>query len=245
MKRLTIILSLAGAITLAGCKDKQAGKDAQAEKPGAAFKLDSDKRRLSYAIGYSLGRRMVADGVPMDPDALALAIRHAATKQKPIMSPKEMMGAIRKFQKQRIERMRKAMLERNRNAIARKKLGEDFLAANSKKKGVVTLKSGLQYRVIKAGTGKSPKPTDTVVVHYTGRLVDGKVFDSSIKRQTPAVFRVNGVIKGWQEILPLMKEGARWEVFIPYQLAYGARGAGSAIGPYEALVFEINLIKVK
>ena len=126
-----------------------------------------------------------------------------------------------------------------------KKAGEDYLAANRKREGVVSLPSGLQYEVVTAGSGKSPAATDTVVVHYKGTLIDGKEFDSSYKRGQPATFPVNGVIKGWTEALQLMKEGAKWKLFIPADLAYGSRGAGADIGPNSALVFEVELIEVK
>ncbi len=130
-------------------------------------------------------------------------------------------------------------------AEANKKKGEDFLAANAKKKGVKTLPSGLQYLVIKEGTGKKPGPTDEVEVHYHGTLIDGTVFDSSVDRGEPASFPVNRVIPGWTEVLQLMKEGAKWRVFIPSKLAYRQRGAPPKIGPNETLIFEIELLHVK
>jgi FKBP-type peptidyl-prolyl cis-trans isomerase FklB len=238
MKQLLILLSLAAVLALAGCKGADDKKDAK-------LKLDTDIKKLSYAIGYSIGKRLASDKLRLDIDVFSRAVKDARDNQKPAMPVRSMMAEIQKYRQTRMNRVRARLMQRRKGVLARKKLGEDFLTANSKKKGVVTRKSGLQYRVLKAGTGKSPKPTDTVIVHYTGKLVDGRVFDSSIKRNAPAEFRVNGVIRGWQEVLPLMKEGARWEVFIPYQLAYGRRGAGRAIGPYEMLVFEINLIKVK
>jgi len=123
--------------------------------------------------------------------------------------------------------------------------GEAFLAENAKKEGVKTLPSGLQYKVVKEGTGKQPSKSDTVSVHYKGTLIDGREFDSSYKRGEPAGFPVSGVIKGWTEILQLMKEGAKYQVFIPWQLAYGERGAGDLIGPHETLVFDVELLKVK
>ena len=123
--------------------------------------------------------------------------------------------------------------------------GEAFLAENAKKEGVKTLPSGLQYKVITEGKGKQPTKNDTVVVHYKGTLIDGREFDSSHKRGEPAEFGVTQVIKGWTEALQLMKEGAKWEVYLPWQLAYGANGAGGLIGPHETLVFEVELLKVK
>ena len=123
--------------------------------------------------------------------------------------------------------------------------GQAYLEANKKKEGVVTLPSGLQYKIITEGKGKQPKSTDTVVAHYRGTLINGTEFDSSYKRNEPATFPVAGVIKGWQEALPLMKEGAKWQVYIPAELAYGPRGAGDVIGPNEVLVFDIELLSVK
>lgn len=123
--------------------------------------------------------------------------------------------------------------------------GEQFLKENAAKEGVKTLPSGLQYKVIKEGEGKSPKATDTVSVHYKGTLIDGKEFDSSYKRGEPAEFPVNRVIKGWTEALQLMKEGSKWMLYIPSNLAYGERGAGADIGPNETLIFEVELLKVK
>ena len=136
--------------------------------------------------------------------------------------------------------------ERNKQLAEKNKTeGEAFLAQNSKKEGVKTLPSGLQYKVIKEGTGKTPKADDTVVTNYRGTSIDGTEFDSSYKRGQPATFPVKGVIAGWTEALQLMKEGSKWELFIPSNLAYGERGAGNFIGPNAALVFEIELITVK
>ena len=129
---------------------------------------------------------------------------------------------------------------------ANKKQGEAFLAENKKKEGVVTLPDGLEYRVIKAGSGKTPQVADTVTVHYRGTLIDGTEFDSSYSRGGPATFQVNRVIPGWREVLPLMQEGAEWQVFIPPELAYGERGMrGSKIGPHATLIFDIQLISVQ
>ena len=130
-------------------------------------------------------------------------------------------------------------------AQAGREKGEVFLAENAKKEGVKVLPSGLQYRVLKEGAGKQPTKTDTVVVHYRGTLIDGQEFDSSYKRNEPAEFGVTQVIKGWTEALQLMKEGSKWIVYIPWELAYGAEGRGGLIGPHETLVFEVELIRIK
>jgi FKBP-type peptidyl-prolyl cis-trans isomerase FklB len=134
---------------------------------------------------------------------------------------------------------------RGSKAVDNKKKGEEFLAANAKKEGVKTLPSGLQYLVLKEGTGKKPGPTDEVEIHYHGTLVDGTVFDSSVERGEPMVHPVNGFIDGWKEALPMMKEGAKWRIFVPSDLAYGPRSAGPKIGPNSTLIFEIELLHVK
>lgn len=238
-------LSLAAIVSLsvAACgKKEDTGKT-----PGPAGKgaLTTHEQKLSYAIGYSIGTRLGGDRIKIDLDAFMQAIRDTQAGKQPALSKQDMIATIKRFRDERRQAALKIRETMNKMAQARKKAGEDFLAANGKKKGIVTTKSGLQYQVIKAGTGKKPKATDRVVVHYRGTLHDGKEFDSSYKRNQPASFQVNGVIKGWQEVLPLMKEGAKWKVFIPQDLAYGARGAGRVIGPYEMLVFEIELVKVK
>jgi FKBP-type peptidyl-prolyl cis-trans isomerase FklB len=141
--------------------------------------------------------------------------------------------------------MAKEEAKRKTEGDANQAAGDAFLAANKAKEGVITLPSGLQYRVITMGTGKKPAAAQTVSVHYTGKTLDGKVFDSSVERGTPAEFAVNQVIPGWTEALQLMPQGSRWELFIPSNLAYGAAGAGGRIGPNQALIFEVELLEVK
>ena len=154
------------------------------------------------------------------------------------LSMQEMQAAVETFQKQQ-------MAERAAKGEKAKKAGEKFLAENKKKKGVVTTASGLQYQIIKEGTGAKPTTSDTVVANYSGSLIDGTVFDSSYKRGQPATFSLGKVIPGWQEVLPLMSVGSKYKVFIPSELGYGARGAGGTIGPNETLVFEIELLDIK
>jgi FKBP-type peptidyl-prolyl cis-trans isomerase FklB len=158
------------------------------------------------------------------------------------MSDQEMQETMMSFQKE----MRAKQEEANRQLGAKNKAaGEAFLAQNKSKEGVTTLPSGLQYRVLKAGSGKKPKATDTVVTHYKGTFLNGTEFDSSFKRNQPATFKVNGVIRGWTEALQLMEEGAKWIVYVPPALAYGERGAGQQIGPNATLIFEIELISIQ
>jgi FKBP-type peptidyl-prolyl cis-trans isomerase FklB len=197
-----------------------------------------DRARASYAFGHQMGSNMKAHGQDVDAAAFARGVQDGMTGAKPALSNEEMSAAVGAYQQQQAQKREAAAAEG-------RKRGEAYLADNRKKPGVKVLESGVQYKVVKEGAGKSPQPTDTVSVHYRGTLVNGTEFDSSYKRGTPATFPVNGVIPGWQQVLPLMKEGAKWEVAIPAAQAYGERGAGGAIGPNETLLFEIELLAVK
>ncbi len=198
----------------------------------------TDKQKFSYALGHQVGQSFKRDKLEVDAKALTQAIEDVLADTSPRMSPEDMQAAIVAFRKKTIE-------ERQATAAKTKKAGEEFLVANKAKEGVIVLPSGLQYKVIKKGSGKKPKASDTVVANYRGTLINGTEFDSSYSRGKPETFPVNGVIKGWQEVLPLMREGAKWQIFVPTKLAYGSRGAGGAIGPNETLVFDIELVKVK
>lgn len=204
----------------------------------AGSDLKTDKQRFSYTVGVQMAMGMKSQGIEVDIEALKQAIDDVFSGHEPQLSSDEMRQVLMSFQ-QKAEAARNAMAEENR------KRGEAYLARNRNKPGVKVLPSGLQYRIIKQGSGPKPAPTDTVVVNYRGTLVDGQEFDSSYKRGEPATFPVNGVIKGWQEILPLMPAGSKWEVVVPSGLAYGAAGAGGHIGPNETLVFDIDLLEVK
>jgi FKBP-type peptidyl-prolyl cis-trans isomerase FklB len=201
-------------------------------------KLSDDKSKASYTFGYRMGTNLKEQAQGVDPATFARGIQDGMSGAKPALNEQEMGAAMNKFQEAAGKKQQAA-------SEAAGKRGEAYLAANRGKPGVKVLDSGLQYKVAKSGEGKSPKPTDTVSVHYRGTLVSGTEFDSSYKRGQPATFPVNGVIRGWQEVLPLMKEGDKWEIAIPAALAYGDRGAGSAIGPNETLLFEIELLSVK
>jgi len=198
----------------------------------------SDKQKFGYAVGFQIGQDLRQGGLDVDPDAFSQAVRDVLTNSPPKMSREDMQAAIEKFQQQQAAQQA---------AKAEKSLkeGQAFLAANKTKQGVVTRPSGLQYLVVKEGSGKSPAATDTVEVNYRGTLIDGTEFDSSYSRGQTVSFPVNQVIQGWQEVLPLMKTGAQWKVYIPSNLAYGERGAGANIGPNETLVFDIELISIK
>ncbi len=206
--------------------------------PALAAELKTTEQRISYLVGMNYGQQMKADNLPLDEAAFMQAIRDAFSGTPSRLTQEEAQATIAAFQEQRQAAAQQAAAEN-------KKAGEAFLTANRNKPGVKETDSGLQYKVIKAGTGKQPTSTDTVSVHYRGTLIDGTEFDSSYRRGQPASFPVNGVIPGWQEALPMMKEGAKWELYIPSDIAYGERGAGGTIGPNSTLVFEVELLEVK
>ena len=205
--------------------------------------LKDQKDKLSYSIGMNIGSSLKRQTVEVNLEALTQGIKDSLSGGKALMTEEEVQNTMMELQKQMMAKME---AQNKMEGEDNKKKGEVFLAANKKKEGVKTLPSGLQYKVIKDGTGKIPKATDMVTTHYRGTLIDGTEFDSSYKRNEPASFPVNGVIKGWTEALQLMKEGAKWQLFIPAELAYGERGApGSPIGPNSTLVFDIELISVQ
>ena len=198
---------------------------------------------VSYLIGVDIGNNLKKQEIEVDPDILARGIRDIQTGGKRLLSEQESAETMSAFQKEMMakqEKRAKVLGEKN------KKEGEAFLAENKKKEGVKTLPSGLQYKVIKAGTGKKPKADDAVTVNYRGTLINGTEFDSSYKRGQPATFPVSGgIIRGWTEALQLMGEGEKWELFIPSNLAYAERGTSGIIGPNATLIFEIELVSIK
>jgi FKBP-type peptidyl-prolyl cis-trans isomerase FklB len=200
--------------------------------------LKNQKEKTSYIIGMDIGNNLKKQSIDVDPNILAKGVKDALAGGKPLLTEQEIRETMTAFQK---EMMAKQEVVAKKN----KEQGDAFLAENKKKEGVKTLPSGLQYKVIKAGTGKKPKLSETVIAHYRGTLIDGTEFDSSYKRGQPATFQVSGVIPGWTEALQLMEEGAKWQLFIPSNLAYGERGAGGVIGPNATLVFEIELISIQ
>ncbi|MBI3610708.1 MAG: FKBP-type peptidyl-prolyl cis-trans isomerase [Nitrospirae bacterium] len=204
--------------------------------------LKSEKDKISYSIGMDIGTNMKRQGIEIEPELLARGLKDAVSGGKALLTEDEVRDVLMAFQK---EMRTKAEARANQQGEKNKTEGEAFLAQNKKKEGVVTLPSGLQYKVIKEGAGKMPKATDTVTTHYRGTLIDGTEFDSSYKRGQPASFPVNGVIAGWTEALQLMKVGSKWQLFIPSNLAYGARGGGPTIGPNAALIFEVELLSIQ
>ncbi|MCF0193423.1 MAG: FKBP-type peptidyl-prolyl cis-trans isomerase [Prevotella sp.] len=198
--------------------------------------------KLSYSLGLGIGDQLLHMGAHQIVAAdFAAAIEDVVKGNELKISHKEAQAIVNDFfQKMEAENQR---LAEEKGKVA-KEDGEKYLAVNAKKEGVVVTKSGLQYKVLKEGTGKQPKATDTVQCHYEGMLTDGTIFDSSLQRGEPAAFGLQQVIAGWTEGLQLMKEGAKYRFFIPYMLGYGARGAGASIPPYAALIFDVELIKV-
>ncbi len=215
--------------------------------------IKTEKQKLSYSIGVNAGHSMKeslkTQSIDIDPVILLKGLNDGIMDAKQQMSEDEMKKILENLQKTLMAKQQEQAAKQQEQAKAvaekNKKDGEAFLAANKKKEGVITMPSGLQYKVLTPGKGKSPKATDTVTVHYKGTTIDGTEFDSSYKRGKPASFPLNQVIAGWTEAVQLMKEGAKWELYIPSNLAYGERGAGASIGGNATLIFEVELLSIK
>ncbi len=205
------------------------------------LELKDQKDKESYSLGYQFGQSLKTQGVDVNLDAYVSGVKDFLGGKEPKMTQEEMRTTVTELQK-RLVVARQAELKKmaNQNLVQSK----SFLEENKKKEGVKTLASGLQYKILSEGSGKTPKATDTVTVHYKGTLINGTEFDSSYKRGQAASFQVNSVIPGWNEALQLMKEGAKWQLFIPPELAYGERGGGAIIPPNSVLIFEVELISV-
>lgn len=203
--------------------------------------LKTPKEKLSYVIGAQIGKDLKTQSIDVDPALVNRGLQDSILGKSLLIGDQEAKDIIAAYQKERAAKMAE---ERKKLGEKNKQEGAAFLAENKKKEGIKTLPSGLQYKVIKEGTGKTPKATDTVVTQYKGSLINGTEFDSSYKRGEPAMFPVNGVIRGWTEALQLMKEGSKWQIVVPPELAYGEQGAGP-IGPNATLIFEVELVSVK
>ncbi|MFZ4076901.1 MAG: FKBP-type peptidyl-prolyl cis-trans isomerase [Legionellaceae bacterium] len=207
-----------------------------------ASSLKTPEDKISYIIGTDVGKNFTRQNIKVNPAIFEKGLEDGLSGAKLLLSDQEMKDELAKFQKTMME---KRAAEMNQKSSENKTKGEAFLAANKAKAGVVALPSGLQYKVVTMGTGVKPGKEDMVTVEYTGRLINGEVFDSTEKAGKPATFKLSQVIPGWTEALQLMPAGSTWEVYIPSNLAYGERSAGAAIGPNETLVFNVHLIDVK
>ncbi len=221
MKRL--VLAAAGLLTLGTATAQEA-------------LLATDAQKSSYAIGLTTAQSIARQGVKLEYDSYILGVRDALDGSKPRLTPEQFQASLENASKSVNENYKE-------QAQSSLKAGRDFLARNKAQDGVTELSSGLQYKELRKGPGKHPRTGDDVVVHYTGTLIDGTEFDSSKRRGEPATLSLSSVIPGWQEAIPLMTVGSRWQLFIPPTLAYGAKGAGP-IGPNETLIFEIELLDI-
>lgn len=202
-----------------------------------AASLDTDKQKLSYIFGIQAGQNIQQEGVELDLDAFKAGVADMLAGNQPQLDQATAEKVIQEYQAKKAQELARLMNEKQAEAKA-------YMEENAKKEGVVTTDSGLQYEILEEGDGATPTENDKVIAHYKGTLLDGTVFDSSYERGEPATFPVNGVIQGWQEALKMMKEGSKWRIVVPANLAYGPRGAGPLIGPNETLIFDIELIAI-
>lgn len=207
----------------------------------AQAELKTLEQKASYAVGINFANSVKMQGIELDSNSVIQGIKDGLDGNKTALTVPQMQEALSAYKSQLIAKQQKIQ---GAQSADNKKAGHTFLTANKNKPGVVTLKSGLQYKVLKSGNGPSPKLTDKVTTHYRGTLIDGTEFDSSFSRNQPATFPVNGVIAGWTEALQLMKKGDKWQLFIPSDLAYGDRAVGNVIKPGSTLVFEIELLDI-
>ncbi|WP_324170956.1 FKBP-type peptidyl-prolyl cis-trans isomerase [Sulfurimonas sp.] len=237
MNTKILILTISSALLLTACFDTKK----EVKKPDVTS-LKTQKEKAAYVIGTQLGKQLMISKDDINLDAMKLGMKDVFSGTKSRLSDDEIRKTMETFTKAKQKR-EVAMVDKFSNLNIKE--GKAYLQANKKKDGVITLESGLQYSVIKKGTGKSPKLTDTVVTHYHGTLIDGTVFDSSYDRGETVSFPVNAVIKGWTEALQKMKVGSKWHLVIPAELAYGKRGAPPSIGPDATLVFDVELLEIK
>jgi FKBP-type peptidyl-prolyl cis-trans isomerase FklB len=245
-KSFTTLVIAAVTLLLGNVLAQQTPAATTKQPPAAGSQTDSvlktQKDKVSYAIGMNIGTTLHRQSVDIDPKVLQQGLEDAMAGGKTLLSEDEARATLTEFQAD----MRKKMQEKMQAAgEANKKEGAEFLAANKAKEGVVTLPSGLQYKILTAGTGPKPTASDSVVCNYRGTLIDGKEFDSSYKRGQPATFPVSGVIKGWTEALQLMPVGSKWQLVVPSDLAYGERGQGQDIAPNATLIFEVELLSIQ
>jgi len=243
-----------GTTQTAAPKSSTAPGTKSAQTPGVKktvppLTLKTDKDKNSYAIGMDIAKGLHQRGLDIDPAILARGLKDTLNGQKTLLTDDEAKTVLTALQnemkKKQMELRQQAMEAQKQAGEANKKEGDAFLAENKTKDGVVTLPSGLQYKVLKEGDGPKPAATDSVVCNYRGTLINGTEFDSSYKRGQPATFGVGQVIKGWTEALQLMPVGSKWQLFVPAELAYGERAPGGAIGPNSTLIFEVELLSIQ
>jgi FKBP-type peptidyl-prolyl cis-trans isomerase FklB len=238
--RYVMVMTLGLGLVIGSARAQETGTP---KGGAAASELKDLKQKASYSFGLRIGRNMKSQSVDLDPDLLTRGVKDGLSGGQALLSDEQMDEVLQAFQKELFARqaeVSKTQAEKNQ------KEGADFLAQNKAKPGVKTLPSGLQYKVLKAGTGATPKDTDVVTANYRGTLIDGTEFDSSYKRGEPAQFPVNRVIAGWTEALKLMKVGDKWQLFVPAALAYGeSPPPGAPIGPNATLIFEVELVNTQ
>lgn len=232
MKKLIVTSAVLSGLILVGCGGEQA-------EPEAPVELETLEQKLSYLIAYNGASEMSNQGIPLEEAAYIEGIKDFLAGSDPVFTQAEMEQVFTDFQ---AKMQAEAQAEYEALAAENTAKSEAFLAENAGKEGVTTTESGLQYKVLEAGEGEMPTAESTVQVHYEGRLISGEVFDSSLSRGTPVEFGLTQVIPGWTEALQLMQEGAKWELYIPSDLAYGPAG-GRTIGPNEALIFQVELLQ--
>ncbi|MGA2032031.1 MAG: FKBP-type peptidyl-prolyl cis-trans isomerase [Thermoguttaceae bacterium] len=240
--RLAVLLTFGFCLSAAAGYAQQTLRREAAPEPLPQIDPKDAATISSYGIGRSTGHSLREEGIDIDFDAFVQGLRDGAAGATPKYTEPQFRAAMQIFQREmqaKQDQRRLTAADKNRSE------GQAFLARNKAKPDVTTLASGLQYKVLRSGTGHSPKASDTVKVHYEGTLLDGTVFDSSIKRGEPAVFPVRGVIRGWTEALQLMKVGDKLRLFIPPELAYGSKGAGNVIGPNAVLTFDVELLAIE
>jgi len=246
MKKIIAVALAAGFLFLGMIQAQNAPKPEPKKTPGStnaksAFKTEMEK--VSYCYGLDFGEYLKRQSLDLDIDIFLKGLKDQLGGKKPAMTPEEIQMTMSAFQQRMQQKQREEYMklqEKNR------KDGAEFLEANKKKKGVITTASGLQYKILKDGTGRSPKPDEMIEVNYEGKLLDGTIFDSSYQRGQPALFMASRLIAGWKEALTMMKQGSEWEVYIPSTLAYGERGMPqSPIGPDATLIFKVQLVTIK
>lgn len=230
--KITVFLLLTASLSTAFAQKDRKSKKSKSKKE---MTLKTELDTVSYGLGVNIAENLSNQGLTeLNVSALANGMEDYLSKSDLKLSKEEIGTLLNSY----MQALQGKAGEKNKIA------GEEFLAQNAKKKGIITLESGMQYEIITEGTGPIPTAANKVSTHYHGTLIDGTVFDSSVERGQPAEFGVTQVIQGWQEALQLMPVGSKWRLYIPYNLAYGDRGAGGAIGPYSALIFDIELLKI-